>query len=122
MPPSLPMLNAPPLAGWAGGVLTSFGAQSSLPEGSLLCTFSPHRSLGQALSSSGSGLVRGPWVWPGAASLHHHSSFAQRDQRHFTESQNGRGWKGPLWVTQSNPPAEAGSPTAGCRGPCPGGS
>ena len=20
-----------------------------------------------------------------------------------TESQNGRGWKGPLWVTQSNP-------------------
>jgi len=20
----------------------------------------------------------------------------------FTESQNGRGWKGPLWVTQSN--------------------
>jgi len=31
----------------------------------------------------------------------------------FTESQNGRGWKGPLWVIQSNPPAEAGSPTAG---------
>jgi len=21
----------------------------------------------------------------------------------ITESQNGRGWKGPLWVTQSNP-------------------
>jgi len=40
----------------------------------------------------------------------------------FTESQNSRGWKGPLWVTQSNPPAEAGSPTAGCRGPCPGGA
>jgi len=35
-----------------------------------------------------------------------------------TESQNGQGWKGPLWVTQSNPPAEAGSPTVGCRGPC----
>ena len=38
----------------------------------------------------------------------------------ITESQNGRGWKGPLWVIQSNPPAEAGSPTVGCRGPCPG--
>jgi len=36
----------------------------------------------------------------------------------ITESQNGRGWKGPLWVTQSNPPAEAESPTAGCTGPC----
>jgi len=31
----------------------------------------------------------------------------------ITESQNGRGWKGPLRVTQSNPPAEAGSPRAG---------
>ena len=38
------------------------------------------------------------------------------------ESQHGGGWKGPLWVTQSNPPAEAGSPRAGCTGPCPGGS
>ena len=42
--------------------------------------------------------------------------------RDFTESQNGRGWKGPLWVISSNSPAEAGSPTAGCTGPCPGGS
>jgi len=32
-----------------------------------------------------------------------------------TESQNGRDWKGPLWVIESNPPAEAGSPTAGLR-------
>ena len=40
----------------------------------------------------------------------------------ITESQNARGWKGPLWVTQSSPPAEAGSPTAGCTGPCPGGA
>ena len=40
----------------------------------------------------------------------------------ITESQNGRGWKGPLWVTQPTPPAEAGSPRAGCTGPCPGGS
>jgi len=39
-----------------------------------------------------------------------------------TESQNSRGWKGPLWVIQSNPPAQAGSPTAGCTGSCPGGS
>jgi len=39
-----------------------------------------------------------------------------------TESQNVRGWKGPLWVTQSSPPAEAGSPRAGCTGPHPGGA
>jgi len=40
----------------------------------------------------------------------------------ITESQNVRGWKGPLWVIKSNSPAQAGSPTAGCTGPCPGGS
>jgi len=39
-----------------------------------------------------------------------------------TESQHGRGWQGPLWVIWSNPPAEAGSPRAGCTAPCPGGS
>jgi len=44
------------------------------------------------------------------------------DTRHVTESQNVRGWKGPLWITQSNPPTEAGSPRAGCTGPCPDGS
>jgi len=49
-------------------------------------------------------------------------SRREEDEEICTESQNGRGWKGPLWVTQSNPPAEAASPTAGCRGPCPGGS
>jgi len=38
----------------------------------------------------------------------------------FTESQNVRGWKGPLAITWSNPPAKAGSPTAGCTGPRPG--
>ena len=27
-----------------------------------------------------------------------------------TESQNGRGWKGPLWVTQSNPLPKQGHP------------
>ena len=43
-------------------------------------------------------------------------------QMKITESQNGRSWKGPLWVIWSNPLAEAGCPTAGCRGPCPGGS
>ena len=62
------------------------------------------------------------------------SAWKQQEKQHFpfpaepragragaiTESQNSRGWKGPLWVTQSNPPAEAGSPTAGCTGPCPG--
>jgi len=36
----------------------------------------------------------------------------------ITESQNVRGWKGPLWVIQSNPPAEAGSSREGCTGPC----
>ena len=44
------------------------------------------------------------------------------EQGQDTESQSGRGWKGPLWVIQANPPAKAGSPTVGCRGPCPGGS
>jgi len=33
--------------------------------------------------------------WCGADSCH----WAQN----HTESQHGRGWKGPLWVTQSNP-------------------
>jgi len=40
----------------------------------------------------------------------------------FTESQNGQDWKGPVWSIWSNPPAEAGSPTAGCTGPRTGGS
>jgi len=35
----------------------------------------------------------GPPSWCGDKSQNH------------TESQNGGGWKGPLWVTQSNPPA-----------------
>ena len=41
--------------------------------------------------------------------------------RHAPESQNGRGWKGPLG-TPSPTPAKAGSPRAGCTGPCPGGA
>ena len=28
----------------------------------------------------------------------------------ITESQNGRGWKGPLWITQSNPLPKQGHP------------
>ena len=28
----------------------------------------------------------------------------------ITESQNGRGWKGPLWVTQPNPLPKQGHP------------
>ena len=28
----------------------------------------------------------------------------------FTESQNGQGWQGPLWVTQSNPLPKQGHP------------
>jgi len=27
----------------------------------------------------------------------------QTQMKCFTESQNGRGWEGPLWVTQPNP-------------------
>ena len=38
-----------------------------------------------------------------------------------TESQKGGGWKGPLEIIQSNLPAEAGSPTAGCTRLHPGG-
>jgi len=35
--------------------------------------------------------------------------------REITESQNGRGWKGPLWVIWSSPPAEAGSVLLGVQ-------
>jgi len=34
----------------------------------------------------------------------------------ITESQNSRGWKGPLGIIYSNTPVETGSPTAGCTG------
>lgn len=37
----------------------------------------------------------------------------------FTASQSGWGGKGPLEATWSNPPAQAGTPRAGCPGPCP---
>ena len=33
----------------------------------------------------------------------------------FTESQSGRGWKGPLWVTQSNPLLKQGHPEQGAQ-------
>ena len=45
-----------------------------------------------------------------------------RNPAQATVSQCGRSWKGPLWVIQSNPPAQAGSPRAGCTRPHPGGS
>jgi len=56
-----------------------------------------------------------------------HGSVAETQLKPTTstgirESQNSRGWKGPLGVTQSNLPVEAESPRAGCTGPCPGGS
>jgi len=35
-----------------------------------------------------------------------------------TESQNGWGWKGPLEVTWSTIPAQAGPPTTSCPRPC----
>jgi len=40
----------------------------------------------------------------------------------LSRSQNRRGWKGPLEIILSNSPDIAGSPTAGCTGPCPGGT
>jgi len=43
-----------------------------------------------------------------------------RCKAQFTESEHGGGLKGPLGITQSNPPAEAGSPRAGCTAPRPG--
>ena len=57
-------------------------------------------------------------TWWAAGNLTRETGFEMFVGKHtlFTESQNGRGWKGPLWLTQSNPPAEAGSPTAGCNG------
>ena len=61
------------------------------------------------------------WRSPSSWKLSFRHVF-QLPQHRITESQNGRGWKGPLWVIWSNPPAEAGSPTAGCTGSCPGGS
>jgi len=33
-----------------------------------------------------------------------------KHQIKITESQNGRGWKGPLWVTQPNPLPKQGHP------------
>lgn len=38
----------------------------------------------------------------------------------FTESQNGRAWKGPLEIL-SNPLTQAGGPRHGCPGWCPDG-
>jgi len=61
----------------------------------------------------------------GLCTIIQHRGARNAWRQSVTESQNHRMvgvGKGPLWVTQSNPPAEAGSPTAGCRGPCPGGS
>lgn len=37
----------------------------------------------------------------------------------FTGFQNGKGWKGPLEVTWSDLPAQAGTSTVVCTGPCP---
>ena len=40
------------------------------------------------------------WLGGAALSLNHEMVWVGRDHR-ITESQNSRGWKGPLWVTQS---------------------
>jgi len=39
------------------------------------------------------------------------------DSHRITESQNVRGWKGPLWVTQSNPLLKQGHQTTTPRQP-----
>jgi len=46
--------------------------------------------------------------------------MAERED--YGKSQNCRDWKGPLWIIWSNPSDKAESPTAGCKGPHPGGS
>ena len=54
--------------------------------------------------------------------INHSIKNTPKMNHRITEPQNVRGWKGPLWVTPTNPPAEAGSPRAGCTGPRPGGA
>jgi len=117
---------------------------SERPSASWSCSSSVQ--LGSSSSAPRCCSYRAPWTGPaqpcGAAPLHFHrappaparalllssppepilSGPLPGPSSTHTESQNSRGWKGPLWVTQSNPPAEAGSPRAGCTGPCPGGS
>jgi len=44
---------------------------------------------------------------------------AGENNHRLTESQNGQGWKGPLGIIKFNPPAKAGSPTAGGTRPSP---
>jgi len=84
------------------------------------------RSLG--LFSRGRAWAKGCCSFPLLFHLRQGLSNSMCERRHrcsthrITESQNGRGWKGPLWVIQPNPPAKAGSPRAGCTGLRPGGS
>jgi len=87
----------------------------SVPCTTIFATF-PHVTLQHIFSTP----LRVRGTLPGQGSRH--SNNIRFNVGRVTESQNVRGWKAPLWVTQSNPPVEAGSPTAGCTGPCPGGS
>jgi len=66
-------------------------------------------------------MVLHPHAPESTLACHSSRSISARNHR-ITELSNVGGWKGPLWVTQSNTPAKAGSPRAGCTGPCPGGS
>ena len=99
--------------------------------GSTLSNWSKFSGGPPGWSGAGAFVLWGETEWAGithpeeeTASWGPHSSPLVRMQRfsRITESQNVRGWKGPLWVIWSNSPAEAGSPAAGCTGPCPGGS
>ena len=55
-----------------------------------------------------------PWqIWGSGNALWH------RPRMPLTDSQNGRGGKGPLEVTWSKPPAQPGPPRAGCPALCP---
>ena len=40
---------------------------------------------------------------------------SESQNHRITESQNSRGWKGPLWVTQSNPLPKQGHPEQGAQ-------
>jgi len=104
-----------------GGELAAQGSSWALGEGvafRMACCPGPP-ALGLTGSSSAATRPGAPWRY-GGPRLECGWVFVLKLPVRITESQDGRGWKRALLVTQSNPPAEAGSPTAGCTGSCPG--
>ena len=109
--------------GGLGSIPTAPAAPARLIAGRRGLTAHPRLPGGLSQGLSRAGPVPGagvtPWPEPSQGTTREPVGNPPADHR-ITESQNSRGWKGPLWVIYSNPPAEAGSPTAGCTGPCPG--